>query len=38
MFGNYFIEHRIRVIPRYENTVDDSLVVAASKFKTPNAI
>ena len=35
MFGNYFTEHKIRVIPRYENTVVDSLVVAAGKFKTP---
>ena len=37
MFGNYFIEHKIRVIPRYENTVADSLVVAAGKLKTPTA-
>ena len=35
MFCNYFIEHKIRVILRYENTVVDSLVVAAGKFKTP---
>ena len=34
MFGNYFIEHKIIVIPRYENTVVDSLVVVAGKFKT----
>ena len=30
-----FTEHKIRVIPRYENTVADSLAVVASKFKTP---
>ena len=35
MFGNYFTEHKIKVIPRYENTVDDAFVVAAGKFKTP---
>ena len=37
MFGNYFTEQKIRVIPRYENMVADSLVVAAGKFKTPTA-
>ena len=37
MFGNYFIDHKIRVIPRYENTVADSLAVAAAKFRTPIA-
>ena len=37
MFGNYFTEHKVRVIPRYENTVADSLAVAAGKFKTPSA-
>ena len=37
MFGNYFTEHKIRVIPRYENTVDDPLAVVAGKFKTPIA-
>ena len=37
MFGNYFKEHKIRVIPIYENTIVDSLVVAARKFKTPTA-
>ena len=35
MFGNYFTKHKIRVISRYENTVADSLVVVAGKFKTP---
>ena len=35
MFGNYFTEHKIRVIPRYENTVAGSLAIAAGKFKTP---
>ena len=37
MFGNYFTEHKIRVIPRYENIVDDSLVVSTRKIKTPIA-
>ena len=37
MFGNYFTEHTIKVVPRYENTVADSLVVATGKFKTPSA-
>ena len=37
MFGNHFTEHKIRVIPRYENIVADSLVVVAGKFKTPTA-
>ena len=31
MFGNYFTEHTIRVVPRYENIVADSLVIAFSK-------
>ena len=35
MFGNYFTEHTIRVVPRYENKVVDSLAIAAGKFKTP---
>ena len=35
MFGNYFTEHTIRVVPRYENTVADSLAVASGKLKTP---
>ena len=37
MFGNYFTEHTIKVVPRYENTVADFLAVAAGKFKTPSA-
>ena len=37
MFGNYFIEYKIRVIPRIENMVGDSLVVVVGKFKTPIA-
>ena len=37
MFGNYFTEHTIKVVPRYESTVADSLEVAAGKFKTPSA-
>ena len=36
MFGNYFTEHTIKVVPRYENTVVDSLAVATGKFKTPS--
>ena len=36
MFGNYFTEHTIKVVPRYENMVADSLAVAAGKFKNPN--
>ena len=37
MFGNYFTEHTIKVVPRYENTVADSLAVVVGKFKTPIA-
>ena len=37
MFGNYFTEHTIKVVPRYENAVANSLVVSAGKFKTPSA-
>ena len=37
MFGNYFTEHTIKVVPRYENTIVDSLAVATGKFKTPSA-
>ena len=37
MIGNYFTEHTIRVVPRYENIVADSLAVAAGNFKTPTA-
>ena len=35
MFGNYFTEHSIQVIPRYDNTVADSLETANGKFETP---
>ena len=35
MFGNYFTEHKIIAIPRYENTVADSLAVAAGNLKLP---
>ena len=35
MFGNYFIEHKIRVVPRIKNQVVDSLVITTSNFKTP---
>ena len=37
MFGNYFIEHNVKVIPRYDNTVADSLETVAGKFETPTA-
>ena len=33
MIGNFFTERTIKVVPRYENTVVDSLAVAAGKFK-----
>ena len=35
MFKNYFTEHRVQVIPRYENIVADSLAITARKFETP---
>ena len=35
MFGNYFNEHSVQVIPRYENTVADSLETTTGKFETP---
>ena len=35
MFENYFTEHTIRVVPRCENTIVDSLAVAAGRFKAP---
>ena len=38
MFGNYFTEHKIKLIPRYENIVADSLAVATQKFKTPTVV
>ena len=34
MFGNVFIEHSVKVVPRYDNTMADSLAIAAGKFKT----
>ena len=37
MFKNYFIEHTVQVIPRYENMVVDSLATAAGKFEIPTA-
>ena len=37
MIGNFFTEHTIKVIPRYENIVADSLAVAVGKFKIPSA-
>ena len=33
----FFTEHTIKVVPRYDNRVVDSLAVAAGKFKTPTA-
>ena len=36
MFGNYFTEHKIKVVPRYENIGADSLAIYAGKFKTPS--
>ena len=36
MFGNYFREHTLKVVPRYENAVADSVAVATGKFKTPS--
>ena len=35
MFGNYFTEHSVKVIPIYDNTVADSLEIDVGKFKTP---
>ena len=32
MFGNYFTEHSVKVIPRYDNTAEDSLAIAAGKL------
>ena len=37
MFGNYFTEHIVQVIPRYENMVAESLVTTAGKFEAPIA-
>ena len=34
MFGNYFTEHKIRLVPRIENQVVDSLATTAGNFKT----
>ena len=36
-FGKYFTEQSVKVIPRYDNTVVDSLAIATRKFKTPIA-
>ena len=35
MSGNYFIEHSVKLIPRYEDTMTDSLAIVDGKFKTP---
>ena len=32
-----FHQHRVQVIPRYENTVADSLATVAGKFENPTA-
>ena len=37
MFGNFFTEHTIQVVPRHEKLVADSLAVTAGKFETPVA-
>ena len=37
MFDNFFIEHAIRVIPRIENMIVDSLEIAAGRFRIPVA-
>ena len=37
MFGNYFTEHSIKVVPRYNNIVVDSLAIATGKFKITTA-
>ena len=35
MLGNFFTEHRIIVIPRIQNQVDDSLATTTGNFKAP---
>ena len=35
MFRNYFTKQKVQVIPRYDNTVVDSLETTAGKFETP---
>ena len=35
MFGNYFTKQKIKVFPRRDNGVADSLAMVAGKFKTP---
>ena len=35
MFENYLTEHKVRVVPRIENQVVDSLAITAGKFETP---
>ena len=37
MFRNYFNEHNVQVIPRYEITAADSLATTTGKFETPTA-
>ena len=37
MFGNFFMEHSVKVVPIYDNTLADSLAIIAGKFKTPTA-
>ena len=35
MLGNFFIEQKVRVVPRLENQVADSLATTAWNFKVP---
>ena len=35
MFDNFFTEHAIKVVPRSENMIVDSILVTARRFKTP---
>ena len=35
MFGNFFTNHMVQVIPRDENVVADSLATAVGKFEAP---
>ena len=35
MLGNFFTEYKVRVIPKKENQVVDSLATTAGNFKVP---
>ena len=37
LFDNYFIEHTIRVFPRCEKMIIDSLVISTGILRTPMA-